>query len=59
MVVPVAEASAAITASMRSPATVPGATQFTLMPAGPSSAAQVRVSPSTAHLDAEYAERIG
>jgi len=38
---------------MRSPPTMPGATQFTLMPWGPTSSATVRVKPRTAHFDAE------
>ena len=42
---------------MRSPATIPGATQLTLMPWGPTSRATVRVKPRTAHFDDEYAAR--
>src|SRR5262249_40214490 len=43
--------------SMRSPATMPGATQLTLIPCGPTSSATVRVKPRTAHFEDEYAAR--
>ncbi|MNL86737.1 hypothetical protein D3C87_2155710 [compost metagenome] len=47
---PPADARAAITRSTRSPATTPGKTEFTRMPSGPSSIAQVCVKPAKPNL---------
>src|SRR5262249_51376012 len=43
--------------SIRSPATMPGWSAFTLILDGPTSSATVRVSPRSAHFDEEYAAR--
>lgn len=52
-------ARAAITRSMRGPATSPGSNALTRMFSGPSSIASERVRPTTPHLVAAYGVRMG